>query len=131
MTRLQQDQPPLPMKLASMGLGDYFRCADNAIGCILVRIAAPAYGDYAARLQDMGARGRLLATLLWLREHAGDRRPLAERLAARPPALKSPAREIRIVEGGKALAVRMYEQKREKEFVLPLPAYLQDAVVTH
>lgn len=131
MARLQQDQPPLPMTLAPMGLGDYFRCADNAIGCILARIAAPAYGDYAARLQDMGARGRLLGTLLWLREHADDRHPLAQRLAALPAELKSPAREIRIVAGGKALAVRMYDRKREKEFVLPLPTCLQDAVVTH
>lgn len=129
---LRSDQPArMPIPSARLGVKDYFQCADNAIGCMLMRIAAPAYSDYSLRMQDMGARDQLLATLLWLREHADDRRPLAERLASRPANLKSPSRDVRIVDGGKALAIPMYDQSREKEFELPLPAYLQDAAVTN
>lgn len=129
---LRQDLPAKPPETYSaFGLRDYFRCADNALGCAVTRIAEPVYDDYAPRLQDMGARDQLLATLLWLREHAVDRRPLTERLASRPANLKSPSRDIRIVDGGKVLAIRMYDRSREKEFELPLPAYLQDGVTVN
>lgn len=126
---LRQDKPAKAPMQAPLGVKGYFRCADNAMGCVLTRIAAPAYADYSSRMQDMGARSQLLATLLWLREHADDRRPLSERIASRPANLKSPARAIRVADGGKALEIHMYDASHENDFVLPLPAYLQDAPV--
>jgi hypothetical protein len=85
-------------------------CIDNLAGCILESIAAPAYAQYANRALDHGARLRLLATLLWLRDGADDRRPLAARLADLPEGLRSPSRPVEISGDGRSLRIRQYEE---------------------
>ncbi|MFT3756579.1 MAG: hypothetical protein QM769_11660 [Pseudoxanthomonas sp.] len=126
---LVDDQPMQPLP----GLGSLWRleCAGNYMGCVLSDIAHPAFSDYGRRAQDTGARLKLLGAVLWLREHADDRRPLAQRLASLPDELKSPTREIEIVDGGKALSIRMFYDKPGYDAVFPLPNYLRDATVTN
>lgn len=99
-------------------------CMSNAVGCILNDIAAPAYGDYALRAQDQGARMQLLATLAWLRGQPQDGKPLVARLAERPPDLKSPARDIEITDDGTGIRIRQFDAKRGEYWRLPLPPYL-------
>jgi len=106
-------------------------CAGNPVGCFLADAGAGAYDKYLQRSQDSGAQLRLIGTLLWLHRHAGDGRPLAERLASRPEDLKSQTRDIEVVNGGKALSIRMFDDSRGETFELPLPAYLQDAALTN
>jgi hypothetical protein len=122
--QITSDQP-VKTPFQPIGLA-HFECIGNAAGCVLRDAVMPVYDDYFHRSQDTGAQLKLLGTLLWLREHTDDRRPLAERLASRPDELKSPTRDIEIVDGGKALSIRMFEVKRNKTFELPLPGYLQD-----
>jgi hypothetical protein len=122
---LERDQPLIIPSASPVRWS--LRCAANPIGCILADIAMPAYRDYGLRLQDAEARQRLVATWLWLRDNPDRSRALAERLASRPAALKSPSRDVEVVEGGKALQVRMYDATREPVWQLPLPAWLQDA----
>ncbi|KAF1710354.1 hypothetical protein CSC70_06610 [Pseudoxanthomonas kalamensis DSM 18571] len=104
-------------------------CVANAAGCILMDIAAPAYDEYGLRLQDAQAQQQLVATWLWLRGRDGDARPLAERLASRPQALKSPARSITVSEDGKSLRIDMYEAGRFPDgfWQLPLPEWMADS----
>ena len=105
-----------------------FGCIDNAIGCILSSIAAPAYSGYQNRMLDHGERLRALATLVWLREQRDDTRPLAARIAARPAALKSPAREFGIGEDGRSLRIHNYESGPRGHWEIPLPDYLSEPV---
>lgn len=95
-------------------------CASNWIGCILAGIAAPAFVDYEARLLDSAAHLRLAATLVWLRDHRDDQRPLATRLAERPPSLRSGNRASGISDDGRSLWVENIYQQREKRFELML-----------
>lgn len=124
------DDQPLEMPLPSNGLAR-FECFGNFAGCVLGGIATPAFDDYLRRGQDSGAQLRLLDTLLWLRENADDKRPLAERLASLPEAIKSPTRNVEVADDGKALAIRMFYKGHGERFLLPLPAYLQDIPVTN
>lgn len=118
--RIAADQPfpappaPRPTPLA---------CVDNLVGCILDSIAAPAYAQYSTRALDHGARLRLLAALLWLRDTASDRRPLAARLAELPQPLRSPARPLQPGSDGASLRVRQYDAPAADDdwFELPLP----------
>ncbi|HEY0659874.1 MAG TPA: hypothetical protein VGD21_00910 [Lysobacter sp.] len=104
-------------------------CLGNAFGCVQEAIAAPGYVDYQLRMQDYGARLKLVSSLLWLREHAADRRPLAARLAARPRELHSPTRAIEIVDGGRALRIRQFEERRNTMWELPMPTYLTETAL--
>ena len=98
-------------------------CVRNYAGCILSAIAAPAYRGYQVRAQDHGAKLRLAGTVAWLHEHRTDARPLAARLESRPASLRSAARDIEIVDGGKALRVAMYGRHPAGHFQLPLAGY--------
>lgn len=123
------DDEPLKMPPPDNSL---FRlqCAGNIAGCMLGQVGAGAFDPYLQRSQDNAARIKLMATLLWLHEHAEDKRSLAERLAARPVELKSPTRDVQIVDRGKALSIRMFDDSRGKDWQIPLPTCLQDAPVT-
>lgn len=101
------------------------RCVSNAMGCLMAEALPPAYAEYTWRLQDAEMRQKLVGTWLWLRTHADDQRPLADRLASRPEALRSPAREIRISEDGRELVARMYEIRPEGDtWQLPIPGWM-------
>jgi hypothetical protein len=101
-------------------------CAGNMAGCILADIAGPAYDSYLHRAQDQGARLKLLGTLLWLRDHTEDRRPLAARIADRPKHLKSPTRDIEVGRDGRSLRIRQFDAVRGEFWEIPLPAYLSE-----
>lgn len=110
--------PPSPWRL---------ECAANAIGCVLSSIAAPAYHGSVARQQDSGAQLRLLQTILWLREHAGDMagQPLGKRLQALPPALRQGSRSLRASADGSALELPAYSPQAEGEpLSMPIPKAL-------
>lgn len=121
--RILADEPlsdaALPASLVSI------RCVSNAMGCVVNDALPPAYAEYAWRLQDAEMRQKLVATWLWLRTNADDTRPLSDRLASCPQALRSPAREIRISEDGKALVVPMYESRPEGDtWQLPIADWM-------
>ncbi len=122
---VKNDEPVHSMLLP---VNDYrlwsLQCADNAVGCILNKIATPAYSDYQLRLQDSGARLRLVGALLWLRANTGDARPLADRLEAMPAEFGSENRKARLSNDGKFLVVDMFEQRPEKTWQVRLPADL-------
>ncbi|HLM53634.1 MAG TPA: hypothetical protein VK325_08625, partial [Pseudoxanthomonas sp.] len=98
-----------------------FQCIANAIGCVLSETSAPTYATYSLRLQDAEARQKLVSTWLWLRDQADRSLPLQQRLASRPDEFKSPSRGIEVVDGGKALQIRMYETSQGETWKLPLP----------
>jgi hypothetical protein len=122
---VQKDEP---VRLGLSPGNDYrlwsLQCVDNAMGCILNQIAAPAYSDYQLRLQDSGARLRLVGALLWLRANAGDARPVAEKLKAMPHEFGSESRKARLTDDGKFLVVDMFDQRADKTWQVRLPAYL-------
>ncbi|KAF1692701.1 hypothetical protein [Pseudoxanthomonas koreensis] len=101
-------------------------CASNAVGCILVDIAAPAYADYGLRLQDADARLRTTAALLWLRGRDGAIDEAA--LAQLPAPMRSPSRPLRLDIAAGTLATALHERPREGQdghdgsWSLPLPA---------
>lgn len=115
----------MPLRQPAPPSGMAFSCIANAAGCTLVGMQAPAYADYALRLQDAAMRQKAVGTWLWLRANAAeDARPLAERVRARPEAFRSAARDIRIE--GKTLQVPMYEKRpgEDQTWRLPVPAWM-------
>ena len=94
--------PPSPWSLA---------CASNPVGCILADIAAPAYVDYALRLQDADARLRTLAALLWLRERGGAIDATA--LAQVPAWMQSPSRPLLLDVDAGSLGTAVFEARRQ------------------
>lgn len=101
-------------------------CVSNAVGCILMDIAAPAYVDYGQRLQDADARLRTTAALLWLRGHDGviDQAVLAQL----PGSLQSPSRPLVLDTDTGALVTALHEPQHHGQgghdgtWSLPLPA---------
>ena len=96
-------------------------CAHNIIGCILADVGAPTMDDYQHRLQDAGMRLKATSTLLWLRDGAAND-PLAERLARRPQALRSPRRDLRVSEDGASLSIDLFDTRFGPRWQVPLPA---------
>lgn len=97
-----------------------FGCIGNMLGCMVNGIAGPAYEGYLHRRQDSGMKLRLLGTLLWLHRNPQPDASLAERLARRPAALKSPAREIRADADGKRLRIDLYAGSKASDWSQPL-----------
>lgn len=124
--RLAADEPVLTIpKAANISR---FACLGNAPGCILIKLAWPTYQSYRLRLQDYGAKLRVLGTLAWMRRNARDGRSPADLLAARPDDLKSPEREIEFGTGGQTLQVRLYEPNcNDNNWSIPLPTALHAA----
>lgn len=102
-----------------------FACLGNLSGCVMSLIPAPAYRSYRIRMQDFGARVKLLATLAWLRENANEFRQLEPLLARRPEALTSPTRDIVVGDDGASLQIGMFDDTRGSTWSVPLPATLR------
>ena len=102
-----------------------FACFGNFIGCVMSINTAPAYASYRIRMQDFGARIKLLATLAWLRENADRSDRLDSLLNQRPEVLKSPTRQVVIGEDGASLHIRMFIDQYGDTWSVPLPAALR------
>ncbi|TDK26125.1 hypothetical protein E2F46_05880 [Luteimonas aestuarii] len=113
----------LPIRDAALPRHGWARpgCIDNLVGCLLAAIGSPAYDGYRHRAQDLGARMQVLGTLLWLREQGTGPRTLVERLATRPEALRSPARDIEVGADGRSLRIRQYDTSQGDYWEVPLP----------
>lgn len=101
-------------------------CVSNWVGCTLAGISRPAFSNYHLRTQDHAARLRLMGALLWLRERAGDQRPLNERLAELPEEFVTQARRPEIGEDGTTLRIRQFYTQQGEFWEIPLPPYLRD-----
>lgn len=122
---LSQDIAILPASLPIEEPSPWsMQCIDNAAGCILTKIAAPAYSDYQLRLQDSGARLRLVGALLWLREQADGSVSMSQLLTTLPEEYANKRRDLRVSEDGKSLVIDMYETKRNETWQVGLPPYL-------
>ncbi|WP_101925813.1 MULTISPECIES: hypothetical protein [Luteimonas] len=110
----------------SVPLWRRFECIANSAGCIVGDISGPGFGSYVWRAQDQNARLQLLATLAWLREQPDDG-TLAERLARRPAAMRSPARDITVTADGRSLEIAQYDTTRGATWSVPLPPYLVES----
>lgn len=113
------DQPvTIPAPAAQLRL----ECVANSMGCILNDIGRPAMAPYQHRLQDQRARLNLMATLLWLREQPVDGRTLAQRVAARPVALRQ-GRDIEVVED--RLRIPLFDAGEKAYWELAVPETLR------
>lgn len=120
--RLRADRREIP-ESSTLGMLR-FACVANPIGCMMNSIALPSYTDYRYRLQDHGAKLRVLGSLTWMRRNADDGRSPADLLADRPDDFKSPARDIEFGPDGRTLRVPLYDTKRGEYWSIPLPPAL-------
>ncbi len=99
-----------------------WHCAANAVGCVLVDIAGPAYDEYPQRMQDVGAQLRMAGAMLWLRgQPQGE---ASEVLKAVPEGFASAQRPLRISEDGTRVRVPRLGKPRDgsgPEISAPLP----------
>lgn len=94
-------------------------CAANLAGCVLADIATPAYVDYAARVQDAGARLELLRGVASVRG-IDDRQGREAALRRFWAATRNQGRELRFVDEGRAVEVREFYTARGEWWQLPL-----------
>lgn len=121
--RLASDLPGRP-EVAPKGRWPDLACGASYVSCVLVRIGAPAYTDYAHRVMDYGAEQRLLAAVVWLRGPLSRGVPLDTALADLPEDLTGPARRPHLAEDGLSLQVVRYGKGAHGEpFRLPLPPF--------
>ena len=101
-------------------------CLGNMAGCVVTALArADAAGDYADRMQDFGARLRLLSTLSWMREQAAATGATADMLVERLPSELSNAEQpVELGVSGQTLRVSLFDDRRGKWAEVPLPAAL-------
>ena len=99
-----------------------WHCAANAVGCVLVDIAGPAYDEYPQRMQDVGAQLRMAGAMLWLRGQA--KGEASEVLKALPEGFASAQRPLRVSEDGTRVRVPRLGKPRDSrgpEISAPLP----------
>lgn len=123
------DQPGRPTHdWPEPGWGQLMRwsCLGNMAGCVVTALArADAAGDYADRMQDFGARLRLLSTLSWMREQAAATGATADMLVERLPSELSNAEQpVELGVSGQTLRVSLFDDRRGKWAEVPLPAAL-------
>ncbi|MEA5125251.1 hypothetical protein [Xanthomonas floridensis] len=109
---LAQDQALPPGMVATPDTATV-ACVANATGCLLVSAARPDYANYQHKLQDTAAAVRAVTALLWLRDRLADTRPLAQRLAELPPALRGQMRPLQADGDGKHLTIARYARREE------------------
>ncbi|MBV6883291.1 hypothetical protein [Xanthomonas euvesicatoria] len=106
-TLLAQDRP-VPQTLIPLPQTASVACIANATGCLLASVSHPDYVNYQHKLQDTAAALRALSALQWLRDHPAPTTPLAQRIAALPPALRRQVRPLGAGNDGKSLTLRQY-----------------------
>ena len=113
------DVPVVFSAIETQGMG--FDCVGNIAGCILLDLDTPRFDLYIQRGQDYTARLRLMATLLWLRDHADGETTVDQLLRKRPSFLVSPGHDIEVVDGGKALRIAQFDATRDKYWQIASP----------
>lgn len=101
------------------------QCVSNAMGCMLVEIASPAFDAYSARILDANAHLRLIALLVRMRADTGDTRSTFVRLRAMQDEVGSSVRELSLGADGRTVRMRNYDTGRGEFRETPLPPYLQ------
>jgi hypothetical protein len=119
--RLRADSPDIPAP-QNRSLWR-FACVGNPIGCMSTAIT-PDLTDYRHRVQDYGAKLRVLGTLAWMRRHTRGGRSPAGSLASCPEDFKSPSRDIEFGPEGRTLRVALYEEREDEYWSIPLPPSL-------
>ncbi|WP_369939464.1 hypothetical protein [Xanthomonas medicagonis] len=115
---LRADRRLTPAQMTAP-VGSAFACLANRLGCAMVRLPPSTFaGAVQWRLQDTAAAMRLTSALLWLRAHP-DPRPLPQRLAALPPALRGDQRPLQATPDGQSMQVALYADGGALR--LPLP----------
>ena len=107
-----------PRPASQVRVIERLECISSLNGCLLADIA-PAYADYDTRTLDYAAHLRLAASLLWLRETTSAK-PLAQRFAERPNALRSGTRNSGYDATARMLFVDNLWTGREGRFTLPV-----------
>lgn len=102
-----------PVQLAPAPALLSLRCVANAAGCIAWDINGPSYEQYSLRLQDVGARLRISAAMLWLREQPRDGRDVMALLAEMPAALSSLQRPLQLGDDRRRVQVDRYGELRD------------------
>ncbi len=108
--QIQEDRrvqlaPPLPVWTP--------HCVANAVGCVLIDIAGPAYDEYPRRMQDVGAQLRMAGAMLWLHGQPHEEGGAMQVLARLPKELGSAQRPLRLSEDGKHVQVPRFGPQRE------------------
>ncbi|MCC8617244.1 hypothetical protein [Xanthomonas vesicatoria] len=111
-TLLAQDQP-VPQALIPAPQTASVACVANAMGCLLASAGQPDYANYQHKMQDTAAALRALSALQWMRDRPTDTRPLAQRIADLPPALRGQARVLQPSHDGNSVLVRQYARPEE------------------
>ncbi|MCS3809024.1 hypothetical protein [Xanthomonas sp. 4461] len=106
-TLLAQDQP-VPQTLIPAPQTASVACVANLMGCLLASAGQPDYANYQHKMQDAAAALRALSAVQWLRDRPTDARPLAQRVADLPPALRGQARALQAGSDGNSLLLRQY-----------------------
>lgn len=123
--RIVADRPALP-ETQNHGMLR-FACVGNFAGCVTQSLSWPNHASYRNNVQDYGAQLRVLATLAWMRRHAGEGLSPSTLLAERPESLASPAREIEYGPEGKTLRVALYDDAVDPYWSISLPSGLHSA----
>lgn len=120
---LAQDQALPPGMVATPDTATV-ACVANAIGCLLANVARPDHANHQHTLQYTAAAVRTVTALLWLRDRPADARPLAQRLADLPPALRGTTRPLQAQDDGKHLTIVQYARRNDGagEYRWPVPA---------
>jgi len=100
-----------------------FECLGNFIGCVTTGITAGAYSHYRLRMQDYGARLKLLGALVEARAGArGDPQRTARALERRLTRLSHAHRTFEPSPDGDAIRVELFEPRNEPHWSIPVPA---------
>ena len=113
-----------PVQLAAAPDRVSLQCVANAAGCVAWDINGPSYEQYSLRLQDVGARLRLSAAMLWLRQQPRDGREVMAVLATMPAQQARAQRPLQLGDDRRSMQVARYAPQRAEEPVsisAPLP----------
>jgi hypothetical protein len=98
----------------------------DPLGCELVEAySLIGAATHAHRRMDLRAQLLLLRIQVWLRTQAGDPRPLAELLAARPAELQPRSRHVDLDDSGTELRVGLLDTRNGPYWTLPVPTALR------
>lgn len=121
-TQIATDLPIVPAPAQEAGVLDRLGCIGNSMGCVMADTAAPAYDKYLLRAQDGQAVLRVVAMLLWLRDHAPDRAMSPEWVRRMLAEHWVQPRAIALDEAAMSLQIGFRDTSKVERWQVPLPA---------